>query len=147
MTDFENSPAVLPNGQQNLKVMDMANKLSPAFINAVVHIVDRWWAIAGELTTSAGARAYMQANLRQNLYAGDRASVPLDFIIRMAESGHEPAQWALRDYIGEFIQIDRFNDLPVSRVVPATRLLYSRRLGVAIKLSTPGRAILSSSSW
>jgi hypothetical protein len=32
----------------------------------------------------------------------------------MADSGHEPAQWALRDHIAAHIEQDRFAELPVS---------------------------------
>jgi hypothetical protein len=88
-------------------------KLPASFTETIVATLGSYWDRAGALTTSDGARAAMQANLSRSLHAGELATVPLAYIIMMANAGHEPAQRALREWIATYIDSDRFNDLPV----------------------------------
>jgi hypothetical protein len=87
--------------------------LPAAFIDEKIPKLDRWWVLAGELTTSEAARAWMQALLSRYLHSGELSTVPLAYIIAMAEKRHVPAQNALREYIAGFIDQDRFNELPL----------------------------------
>jgi hypothetical protein len=47
------------------------SKLPAVFADSAVAALDRWWGLAGELTTSEGARAQMQADLSRRLHAGE----------------------------------------------------------------------------
>jgi len=98
-------------------------KLPAAFVENAVGTLDRWWDRAGVLTTSEGARAAMQATLSRSLLAGDLGTVPLAYIIAMANAGHEPAQLALRTWIGSHIDQKRFNDLPVQAQAYAHKVM------------------------
>jgi hypothetical protein len=87
-------------------------KLPSTFTDGAVAALDNMWVRAGELTTSDGARAKMQEDLSRKLHAGDELStVPLAYIIAMADHGHEPAQKALAEYIATAIDQKRFSDL------------------------------------
>jgi hypothetical protein len=46
-------------------------RLPATFADSAVAILDRLWARAGELTTSDGARAAMQADLSRKLHSGE----------------------------------------------------------------------------
>src|SRR5215831_857720 len=87
------------------------SKLPANFIDSAVAILDRNWVLAGALTTSEGARAMIQADLSRKLHAGELSTVPLAYIITMADHGHEPAQRALAEYIGTYIDQKQFNEL------------------------------------
>ena len=85
-------------------------KLPAHFVDSAVAAIDRWWDLAGELTTSDGARTAMQADLSRKLHSGV-STVPLAYIIAMADKGHEPAQRALAEYIADAIDKKRFDAL------------------------------------
>jgi hypothetical protein len=85
-------------------------KLPAHFVDSAVATINHWWDLAGVLTTSEGARAAMQADLSRKLYAGV-SSLPLAYIIGMADHGHVPAQRALAEYIADAINKKRFDDL------------------------------------
>jgi hypothetical protein len=95
-------------------------KLPAALTNTILAEIDRWWMRAGALTTSEAGRAYIEADIIRKLQA---ATLPFDFAIQMAEAGHEPAQLALRKFIDAAMEVDRFNDLPLSVRNYARRLI------------------------
>jgi hypothetical protein len=103
-------------------------KLPAPFVDSAVATIDRWWDLAGVLTTSEGARAAMQADLSRKLHAGALSAVPLAYIIGMADHGHEPAQRALAEYIATAINQRRFNDLTPGLQDYNTRVLLRREL-------------------
>jgi hypothetical protein len=77
----------------------------------IVDTLAQMWDRGAELTTSEGARRAMQRNLSAHLHAGEVATVPLAHIIAMADHGHEPAQWALNEFIATRIDQKRFDEL------------------------------------
>jgi hypothetical protein len=103
-------------------------KLPATFTESAVAVLEHWWVLAGELTTSEGARAKMQADLSRKLHAGELSTVPLAHIIAMADHGHEPAQKALAEYIGTAIDEKRFNDLTPGLQDYAKRVLLKPEL-------------------
>jgi hypothetical protein len=103
-------------------------KLPANFITAAVATLDRLWTRAGALTTSEGARAMMQANLSHHLHAGDIATLPLAYIVMMADGGHEPAQKALAEYIATAIDQKRFGELTPGLQDYAKRVLLAGEL-------------------
>jgi hypothetical protein len=86
-------------------------KIPANVLDVQVATIDRWWVLAGELTTAEGARAMLRADLSRKLHAGELSTVPLAYIIAMADRGHEPAQRALAEFIGTHIDQKRFNEL------------------------------------
>jgi hypothetical protein len=102
--------SILTVTTETTETTEMA-KLPATFTDDAVAVLDRLWVRAGELTTSEGARARMQADLSRKLHAGELSTVPLAHIIAMADQGHEPAQKALAEYIGAHIDAKRFDDL------------------------------------
>jgi hypothetical protein len=105
------------------------NKLPAALVAAETAIVDTiadWYGRAMERV--GDGRHQMKQNLIGQLQRGEHAAVPLPYILAMANAGHEPAQWALRDYIRDFIDQHRFNDLPVSLQHYNMKVLQERAL-------------------
>jgi hypothetical protein len=116
-------------------------KLPTNLTDSAVGIIDRWWVRAGELTTAEGARAVMQADLSRKLHAGELRTVPLAYIIAMADGGHEPAQRALAEYIGTHIDQKRFNDL-----TPGLQD-YAKRVVLKPELPSYGRGNKIIDTW
>jgi hypothetical protein len=106
---------------------DVMTKLPAHFAESAVATIDRWWDLAGVLTTSEGARAAMQADLSRKLHAGV-STIPLSYITSMADNGHEPAQRALAEYIATAIDAKRFNDLTPGLQDYAKRVLLKPEL-------------------
>ena len=70
----------------------------------------------------------MQADLSRKLHSGDFSTVPLAYIIAMADRGHEPAQDALAEYIGTFIDQKKFPELTPGLQDYNKRVLLRRQL-------------------
>ena len=87
-------------------------KLPADYVESVAGVLGRWWDRTSQVATSTYAREAMKVNLLGNLRRGDLSMVPRVYIERMARAGHEPAQDALRIYVGEAIDSHTFQDLP-----------------------------------
>jgi hypothetical protein len=90
---------------------------------AITADVERWYElIAAALSPEAGLLA-VQGDIFRQLQAGAAAALPLDYIVAMADAGHPPADQALRAFIHEHIDADRFGELPVQLRAFAQRAL------------------------
>jgi hypothetical protein len=103
-------------------------RLPAAFTDSAVAAICSWLDRAGELMTSTGARARMKADLTAKLAAGELATVPLSYIVAMADHGHEPAQDALAEHIATFIDQKRFGELTPGLQDYGKRVLLRRQL-------------------
>jgi hypothetical protein len=65
----------------------------------------------------------VQGDIYRQLQAGAAAALPLADIVAMGDAGHPPADQALRAFIHEHIDADRFGELPVQLRAFAQRAL------------------------
>jgi hypothetical protein len=80
---------------------------------AILDTLQGWYShLTIKLDSEAGHNVVRDDMLRQ-LERGETASLPLAYIVAMADAGHPPADHALRIYIHAAIDADRFGDLPV----------------------------------
>jgi hypothetical protein len=90
---------------------------------AITADVEHWHGlIAAALSSEAGQLA-VQGDIYRQLKRGDAAALPLDYIVAMADQQHAPADHALRAFIHEHIDADRFAELPVQLRAFAQRAL------------------------
>jgi hypothetical protein len=90
---------------------------------AIISDVEHWHdLIAAVLSPEAGLLA-VQGDIYRQLEAGDAAVLPLADIIAMADAQHAPADQALRRFIHEHMDADRFGELPVQLRAFAQRAL------------------------
>jgi hypothetical protein len=79
----------------------------------IIDAVDEWYVrLADKLSSDGGHRA-VQEDMYRQLERGAGASLPLAYIVAMADGNHPPADHALRAYIHAAIDADRFSELPV----------------------------------
>jgi len=89
----------------------------------IITTLEQWYPrIADKLNSEAGHEAVRDDMVRQ-LERGEGASLPVAYIVAMADAKHPPADHALRIYIHAAIDTDRFNDLPVQIRAYAQRAL------------------------
>ena len=89
----------------------------------IIDTLEQWHVrLADRLNSEAGHEAVRDDMLRQ-LERGEDASLPVAYIVAMADAQHPPADHALRIYIHAAIDADRFNDLPVQVRAYAQRAL------------------------
>src|SRR6516164_648505 len=90
----------------------MLSSLPATFAEAeeaeIIATLERWCArLADKLNSEAGHEAIRDDMLRQ-LQRGEGASLPVAYIVAMADAEHPPADHALRIYIHAAIDADRF---------------------------------------
>jgi len=96
----------------------------------ILAILERWYSrLTTKLDSEAGHNVVRDDMLRQ-LERGETASLPLAYIIAMADAGHPPADHALRIYIHAAIDADRFGDLPVQVRAYSQRALTRQPLPI-----------------
>ena len=89
----------------------------------IIDTLEQWHVrLADRLNSEAGHEVVRDDMLRQ-LERGEDASLPVAYIVAMADAQHPPADHALRIYIHAAIDADRFNDLPVQVRAYAQRAL------------------------
>jgi hypothetical protein len=101
--------------------------LPPTFAEAeeaeIIATLERWFPrIADNLTSEFGHETMRDDILRQ-LEQGAGASLPVAYIVAMADANHPAADHALRAYIHAAIDADRFNDMPLQVRAYAQRAL------------------------
>ena len=90
---------------------------------AITAVVEHWHGLIAAAVSSEAGQLAVQADIYRQLKRGDAAALPLDYIVAMADAGHPPADHALRAFIHEHIDADRFGDLPVQLRAFAQRAL------------------------
>ena len=75
--------------------------------------VEHWYSLLAAILSSEAGQLAVQGDIDRQLRAGDAAKLPLDHIVAMGDGGHAPADHALRQFIHEYIDADRFADLPL----------------------------------
>jgi hypothetical protein len=90
---------------------------------AITEAVENLYGLIAAVLSSEAGQLAVQGDIYRQLKAGDMAKLPLDYIVAMADGGHPPADHALRAVIHEYIDADRFADLPVQVRAFAQRAL------------------------
>jgi hypothetical protein len=85
--------------------------------------VEHWYELIAAVLGSEAGQLAVQGDIYRQLKAGDTATLPLDYIVAMADARHPPADHALRAFIHDHIDADRFADLPVQLRAYAQRAL------------------------
>jgi hypothetical protein len=89
----------------------------------IIATIEQWYLrLADRLNSEAGHESIRDDMLRQ-LERGQDASLPVTYIVAMADAEHPPADHALRIYIHAAIDADRFNNLPLQVRAYAQRAL------------------------
>lgn len=81
----------------------------------ILDTLDQWCGrLTDKLNSEAGHEVVRDDMVRQlDRDVNDAASLPTAYIVAMADAGHPPADHALRIFIHNAIDLDRFNNLPV----------------------------------
>ena len=119
----------------------MLSSLPATFAEAeeaeIIATLERWCArLADKLNSEAGHEAIRDDMLRQ-LQRGEGASLPVAYIVAMADAEHPPADHALRIYIHAAIDADRFAELPVQVRAYAQRALTRPPLPIGYPSNRP----------
>src|SRR4029077_20657041 len=103
----------------------------------ILATLEQWYSrLATKLDSEAGHNAVRDDMLRQ-LESGETASLPLAYIVGMADAGHPPADHALRIFIHAAIDADRFGDLPVQIRAYSQRALTRSPLRIGYDSNRP----------
>ena len=103
----------------------------------IIATLEQWYPrIADKLNSEAGHEAVRDDMVRQ-LERGNGASLPVAYIVAMADAEHPPADHALRIYIHGAIDADRFNALPVQVRAYAQRALTRPPLPIGYPSNRP----------
>ena len=89
----------------------------------IIATLEQWYPRIADWLTSEFSHEVVRNDMLRQLERGEGASLPLAYIIAMADAEHPPADDALRSYIHAAIDADRFNDLPVQIRAYAQRAL------------------------
>jgi hypothetical protein len=89
----------------------------------IIAAVDHWYGLIAAVLGSDAGQLAVQGDLYRQLLAGTAASLDVAYIVAMADAGHPPADHALRAYIHEAIDGDRFDELPTQVRAYAQRAL------------------------
>ena len=90
---------------------------------SIIATVDHWYGLMAAVLGSEAGHLAVQNDLYRQLTAGTAAALDVAYVVAMADSGHPPADHALRTYIHAHIDADRFGDLPVQVRAYAQRAL------------------------
>jgi hypothetical protein len=89
----------------------------------IIATLEQWYPRIADKLTSEFAHETMRDNMLRQLERGAAASLPVAYIVAMADAQHPPADHALRIYIHAAVDADRFNDLPLQVRAYAQRAL------------------------
>jgi hypothetical protein len=93
----------------------------------IIATLERWYRRIADKLTAEFAHEKTRDDIVRQLERGEGASLPLDYIVAMAEADHPVADHALRTCIRAAIDADRFNDLPLQVRNYARRALDPNR--------------------
>jgi len=79
----------------------------------IITALERWFIHIADKLNSEAAHEMIRDNMLGQLERGEDASLPVTYIVAMAEAEHASADHALRIHIHAAIDADRFNDLPL----------------------------------
>ena len=89
----------------------------------IIVTLEQWYPRIAAKLTSEFAHETMRDDILRQLERGAAASLPMAYIVAMADADHPAADHALRTYIHAAIDVDHFNDLPVQVRAYAQRAL------------------------
>ena len=89
----------------------------------IIATLERWYPRIADKLTSEFAHDTMRDDMLRQLERGAGASLPLAYIVAMADAEHPPADHALRVHIHAAVDADQFNDLPLQVRAYAQRAL------------------------
>jgi hypothetical protein len=106
----------------------------------IIATLEQWYARLADKSTSEAAHMCFRDDMVRQLERGERgenASLPISYIVAMADAKHPPADHALRIHIHAAIDADRFNDLPVQIRAYAQRALTQPPLPIGYPSNCP----------
>ena len=122
----------------------MLSQLPATFAQAeeseIIATLEQWYArLADKMTSEAAHMCFRDDMVRQleRDERGENASLPISYIVAMADAEHPPADHALRIFIHAAIDADRFNDLPVQVRAYAQRALTRPPLPIGYPSNRP----------
>jgi hypothetical protein len=89
----------------------------------IIATIERWYPRFADKLNSEAGHELVQDDMVRQLERGEGASLPVAYIVAMADAQHPPADHALRIFIHAAIDADRFNDLPLQVRAYAQRAL------------------------
>jgi hypothetical protein len=120
----------------------MLSQLPATFAQAeeseiIATLDEQWYPRLAEKMTSEAAHEAVRDDMLRQLERGEGASLPVAYIIAMADANHPPADHALRIHIHAAIDADRFNALPVQIRAYAQRALTRSPLPIGYPSNRP----------
>jgi hypothetical protein len=105
--------------------------------------LEHWYGHVAEKLSSEASHEAIRDDMVRQLERGDGATLPLAYIVAMADAKHPPADHALRIFIHAAIDADRFAALPLQVRAYAQRAL----LGPPLPIGYPSNRLQVASDY